>query len=149
MQGEIAGYGWAHLAVTSVLWLVIPLAIGVRSVLRSEVKRWRRGLSLPFPLRPRPCAPRRASAVVHTRRPPSVLDAEGCSSPAPPPHEVLARVEAASVNAQDGHLMRGEPRLARVLGHGVLPAAGGAPRVPVRGTDLAGVVVAVGGRERS
>ena len=38
MQGEIAGDQWAHLAVTSVVWLVIPLAIGVRSVLRSEVK---------------------------------------------------------------------------------------------------------------
>ena len=29
---------WAHLAVTTVVWLVIPLAIGIRVLMRSEVK---------------------------------------------------------------------------------------------------------------
>lgn len=38
MQGEMADDQWAQLAVTSIVWLVIPLAVGVRSVLRSEVK---------------------------------------------------------------------------------------------------------------
>ncbi|MDN5757588.1 MAG: ABC transporter permease [Tomitella sp.] len=32
------GHDWATLAVSSVIWLIIPLAIGVRSVMRSEVK---------------------------------------------------------------------------------------------------------------
>lgn len=29
---------WAHIAVTGVIWLVIPLAVGLRMVMRSEVK---------------------------------------------------------------------------------------------------------------
>lgn len=38
MQGGLAGDQWAHLVVTSVVWLVIPLVIGARAVLRAEVK---------------------------------------------------------------------------------------------------------------
>lgn len=52
------------------------------------------------------------------------------------------RVRAASVNARDWHIMRGEPRLARLLDRSVFSAGG--PRVPIRGTDLAGVVESVG-----
>ena len=29
---------WAHLAVTGIIWLVLPLVVGLRLVLRSEVK---------------------------------------------------------------------------------------------------------------
>ena len=37
-DGVMTGTYWAQLAVTSLVWLVIPLAIGLRMVLRSEVK---------------------------------------------------------------------------------------------------------------
>lgn len=38
MQGGLSGHQWAHLAVTSVVWLVLPLAVGVVRVLHAEVK---------------------------------------------------------------------------------------------------------------
>jgi ABC-2 type transport system permease protein len=38
LRGELAGDGWSHLAVTSVVWLVVPMVVAVVSVLRSEVK---------------------------------------------------------------------------------------------------------------
>jgi ABC-2 type transport system permease protein len=38
MQGGLAGDQWGHLAVTTLVWLVIPLTFGVIRVLRSEVK---------------------------------------------------------------------------------------------------------------
>lgn len=56
--------------------------------------------------------------------------------------EVLVRVHAASVNARDWHVMRGEPRLARLMDRTVF--APRRPRIATRGTDLAGVVEAVG-----
>jgi hypothetical protein len=37
-NGAPTGAEWAHIAVTGLVWLVIPLAIGVRYVMRSEVK---------------------------------------------------------------------------------------------------------------
>jgi hypothetical protein len=37
-QGGFTAEQWTQLAVTTVVWLVIPLAVGVRSLLRSEVK---------------------------------------------------------------------------------------------------------------
>jgi len=37
-DGDLAGKDWAHLAVTGTVWLLIPLAIGTWTVLRSEVK---------------------------------------------------------------------------------------------------------------
>jgi NADPH:quinone reductase-like Zn-dependent oxidoreductase len=51
-------------------------------------------------------------------------------------------VQAASVNARDWHVMRGEPRLARLLDRTVF--ASRRPRLATRGTDLAGVVTGVG-----
>lgn len=38
LRGELAGDGWSHLAVTSLVWLVVPMVIAVVNVLRSEVK---------------------------------------------------------------------------------------------------------------
>lgn len=38
MNGGLSGDQWAHLAVTTMVWLVIPLVIGVVRVLRAEVK---------------------------------------------------------------------------------------------------------------
>jgi NADPH:quinone reductase-like Zn-dependent oxidoreductase len=52
--------------------------------------------------------------------------------------EVLVRVRAASVNAYDWHVMRGDPRFAR------LSLGLGRPKARVRGRDFAGQVVAVG-----
>ena len=37
-NGDLAGEDWAHLGVTSLIWVVAPLAIGLWFVLRSEVK---------------------------------------------------------------------------------------------------------------
>jgi ABC-2 type transport system permease protein len=37
-DGVMTGENWAQLAVTGFFWLVVPLAVGLRMVLRSEVK---------------------------------------------------------------------------------------------------------------
>ena len=82
-------------------------------------------------------------AVVQRRYgPPSVLSLDALPIPAPAPDEVLVRVEASSVNAQDWHIMRGEPRIARAMAPAFFRLH--RPRMPVRGTDLVGLVVAVG-----
>lgn len=51
-------------------------------------------------------------------------------------------MHAASINARDRHVMRGQPRLARLLDRRSFGVRG--PRDAVRGTDLAGTVEAVG-----
>ena len=53
--------------------------------------------------------------------------------------DVLIRVQAASVHIGDWHVMTGLPYLLRVVGFGFR-----APKVRVRGMDVAGVVEAVG-----
>jgi NADPH:quinone reductase-like Zn-dependent oxidoreductase len=61
------------------------------------------------------------------------------AEPVPAAGEVVARVRAASVNAGDWRMMRGEPLLARPLMGGLR-----GPEQPVRGWDFAGVVESVG-----
>lgn len=73
---------------------------------------------------------------------PDVLTLTEIPTPVPGPGEVLVRVGAASLNARDWHVMRGEPRLARLVARDTFGRRG--PRVAVRGTDLAGTVEAVG-----
>jgi NADPH:quinone reductase-like Zn-dependent oxidoreductase len=73
---------------------------------------------------------------------PEVLQMTVQPRPEPAAGEVLVRVRAASVNARDWHVMRGEPRVARLMDRTLFGRR--RPRVPVRGTDLAGVVDAVG-----
>jgi len=73
---------------------------------------------------------------------PDVLHLATVPIPTVGPGEALVRVAAASVNARDWHIMRGEPRAARLLDHTVFGRKG--PRVPIRGTDFAGTVEAVG-----
>jgi NADPH:quinone reductase-like Zn-dependent oxidoreductase len=74
--------------------------------------------------------------------PPGVLTLTRRPKPRPGPGEVVVRVHVAAVNARDWHMMRGEPRLARLLDRSAFAAR--RPRVPTRGTDMAGVVEAVG-----
>jgi ABC-2 type transport system permease protein len=38
MEGVVSGQQWAQLAVTGVIWLAVPLAVGLRAVVRAEVK---------------------------------------------------------------------------------------------------------------
>jgi len=73
---------------------------------------------------------------------PDVLAWRDVPQPVPREGEVLVRVRAASVNARDWHVMRGDPYLARVMSGGMMGLR--RPGQPVRGTDFAGEVVAVG-----
>ena len=87
----------------------------------------------------------RMRAVVHTRYgPPDVLKLRDVERPTPDADQVLVRVRAASVNAADGHLMRGTPLLVRFMGYGIR-----GPKRPQFGADVAGVVEAVGSRVTS
>lgn len=82
-------------------------------------------------------------AVVQSRYgSPDTLTFSPVPMPTPGPDEVLVRIRAASLNARDWHEMRGEPRLARLLARDTFGLRG--PRVTTRGTDLAGIVEAVG-----
>jgi NADPH:quinone reductase-like Zn-dependent oxidoreductase len=69
---------------------------------------------------------------------PDVLELREVEKPVPAAGEVLVRVRAATVNARDWHLMRGDPYAAR-MAMGLRR-----PRVKIRGTDFAGVVEATG-----
>jgi NADPH:quinone reductase-like Zn-dependent oxidoreductase len=71
---------------------------------------------------------------------PDVLELADVDKPVPGAGEVLVRVRATSVNPADWHLMRGEPRVARLMGvMGVRR-----PKVGILGVDLAGEVEATG-----
>jgi NADPH:quinone reductase-like Zn-dependent oxidoreductase len=70
--------------------------------------------------------------------PHEALDLADIDPPVPGDGEVLVRVRAASTNAADWHMVRGEPYFSR-LQMGVRR-----PRFHVAGSDLAGVVDAVG-----
>jgi NADPH:quinone reductase-like Zn-dependent oxidoreductase len=81
----------------------------------------------------------RMQAVVQDRYGgPEVLELREVTRPAPASGQVLVRVRAAALNAADWHLMRGLPLFARLT---VGPRR---PRGRVRGSDVAGVVEAVG-----
>jgi len=73
---------------------------------------------------------------------PEVLELREVDQPAPADGEVLVRVHAASVNARDWHVMRGDPYLARLMPGAVFGV--GTPKAKIRGSDFAGRVVAVG-----
>jgi NADPH:quinone reductase-like Zn-dependent oxidoreductase len=78
-------------------------------------------------------------AIVYTRYgAPDVLELKEVAKPAPREHEVLVKVHAASVNAFDWHMLRGEPFVAR-------PAGGlFRPKHAILGEDIAGTVEAAG-----
>lgn len=71
-------------------------------------------------------------------RPEDVLRLAEVPRPVPAADEVLVRLRATSVNTPDWITVLGEPRFLR-LGAGLR-----GPRTPIRGTDAAGVVEAVG-----
>ncbi|MER7457383.1 NAD(P)-dependent alcohol dehydrogenase [Micromonospora sp. NPDC126480] len=78
-------------------------------------------------------------AIVQDRYgPPETLQLADVDPPVPAADEVLVRVEAAALNAYDWHVMRGDPRLAR------LSLGRSRPRARIRGRDFAGRVEAVG-----
>ena len=82
------------------------------------------------------------AVLQHRYGAPDVLEVSTIPTPSPGPDEVLVRVRAASINARDWHVMRGEPRLARLLDRRSFGLR--RPRVAIRGTDLAGTVAAIG-----
>ncbi len=71
-----------------------------------------------------------------------VLRIEDVDRPEPTHGEVLVRIVAASVNAADWHIMRGEPRIARLMDRSIFGRTG--PRERIRGRDLAGTIEALG-----
>ena len=73
---------------------------------------------------------------------PEVLQVTEAPLPEPGAGQVLVRVHAASVNARDWHVLRGEPRVVRLMDRPLFGRRG--TRVAVRGTEFAGVVEAVG-----
>jgi NADPH:quinone reductase-like Zn-dependent oxidoreductase len=73
--------------------------------------------------------------------PASVLRYGETARPTPGRNDVLVKVRAASLNARDWHLMRGDPYIARPT----MPGMGWrGPKGRVLGTDFAGEVTAVG-----
>lgn len=70
---------------------------------------------------------------------PDVLAPEEIPTPAPAPDEVLVRIHAASLNRSDWEGLTGNPLYARM--RGLLR-----PRDRILGSDIAGTVVAVGGK---
>jgi NADPH:quinone reductase-like Zn-dependent oxidoreductase len=77
--------------------------------------------------------------VQRTYGSPDVLELADVVKPVPGPDELLVRVHAAGVDAGVWHVMAGLPYLIRIMGLGLR-----APKVRVRGMDLAGTVEAVG-----
>lgn len=71
-----------------------------------------------------------------------VLRLDDVEQPEPAAGEVLVRIAAASVNAADWHVMRGEPKIARLMDRRIFGRTG--PRERIRGRDFAGTIDAVG-----
>ncbi|WP_297081935.1 NAD(P)-dependent alcohol dehydrogenase [uncultured Demequina sp.] len=85
--------------------------------------------------------PQTMTAISHTTygEADSLASAE-LQVPTPGPDQVLIRVDAAALNPADVFMMRGRPRMLRLVG-GLTR-----PKVQVRGTDVAGEIVAVGAK---
>ena len=70
---------------------------------------------------------------------PDVLSLQEVDKPLVTANSVLVQVRAASVNAGDWHLMRGDPFLTRLMFGGILK-----PKIKILGMDIAGIVEAIG-----
>lgn len=82
--------------------------------------------------------------VQHAYGSPDALHLEEVEKPTPADGEVLVHVLAASINARDWHVMRGDPYVARLMPSVELGLR--APKFEIPGTDFAGVIEAVGAR---
>ena len=83
-------------------------------------------------------------AIVQERfGPPDTLRLVDIDAPEVGADDVLVRIHAAALNPADWHILRGDPYVARLMGIGLTK-----PKVPVAGTDAAGVVEAVGANVR-
>jgi hypothetical protein len=79
-------------------------------------------------------------AIVHEiYGPPEVLELKDIAKPSIGDDDVLLRVHAAGLDPSVWHLMTGLPYLVRIMGYGLRK-----PKTSVRGSDVAGVVEAVG-----
>ncbi len=79
-------------------------------------------------------------AIIYTQfGAPNVLQFKEVEKPTPKDNEVLIKVHAASINAADYRLMRGQPFVVRLAGYGLRT-----PRYPILGSDIAGRIEAVG-----
>lgn len=79
-------------------------------------------------------------AIVITKYgPPDVLKLETLKKPTPKDNEVLIKIQAASLNAADWHIMRGEPFFVRLMVGGLTK-----PKNNILGSDIAGEVEAIG-----
>lgn len=76
--------------------------------------------------------------VCHNYGSPDILKLEELKKPVPKDNEVLVKVQAASTNAGDWHLLRGKPFLVRLI-FGLFK-----PKIKILGADVAGRVEAVG-----
>jgi len=84
-------------------------------------------------------------AIVQERfGPPDVLGLADIDVPEVGAGNVLVRVHAAALNPADWHILRGDPRVARLMGEVGLRR----PKARVAGVDAAGVVEAVGANVR-
>jgi len=84
-------------------------------------------------------------AIVQERfGPPDVLRLADIDVPEVGAGDVLVRVHAAALNPADWHILRGDPRVARLMGQVGLRR----PKARVAGVDAAGVVEAVGANVR-
>jgi NADPH:quinone reductase-like Zn-dependent oxidoreductase len=80
-------------------------------------------------------------AIVQERfGPPDTMELADIEVPVIGPGEVLIEVHAAALNPYDWHVLRGDPRIARLLGGIGLTR----PKARVAGVDVAGLVTAVG-----
>jgi NADPH:quinone reductase-like Zn-dependent oxidoreductase len=83
-------------------------------------------------------------AIVQDRfGPPDVLRLADTDRPEAGADDVLVRVRAAALNPADWHILRGDPRIARLMGVGLTR-----PKARVAGIDAAGVVEAAGANVR-
>jgi NADPH:quinone reductase-like Zn-dependent oxidoreductase len=80
------------------------------------------------------------AAIHHKYGSPDVIELVDIDIPIPQEDEVLVKVQAASINAYDWHLLTADIFLVRLMGGGLLK-----PKNTVIGADIAGRVEAVGG----
>jgi len=79
-------------------------------------------------------------AYIYTKYgPPEVLEFKDIEKPAPNDDQVLVKIQGASINAYDWHLMTADIFLVRMMGGGLLR-----PKSTIPGADIAGRVEAVG-----